>query len=102
MKRAYRLQLDLDLALPWIARHLRGGAWTISCEDEEFSPRALVHADVELIERTIWDEPALGLVYHWREKGSVPAYMFTSEEEMVFKLKFCGEEITDQLDDTDA
>ncbi|MNK40175.1 hypothetical protein D3C87_588120 [compost metagenome] len=87
--RIYALNLGVPLKLKWAVFHLRNCDW--ECRTDTFSDKRDIVDDIKVIESTLSDH--FPLLYHWRNGGYTPSYIFCKEEEMIFKLQFCGEEV---------
>ncbi len=91
MSSTFRLVMDGLQSDEWHAQKSHDGSWKLFNLCMAWGvARDMLKDDVRVIEQTISSEPALELTYHWRERGFVPAYMFTNEEEVIFRLKFVG------------
>ncbi len=91
----FALVLNRPLNYEWVAIRMRTGEWTIANEDSGSRDSKKVYADIRVIEEEILEQFPHIRAYDWSYQSQIRGYKFTDQEAMVFKLKFCGEQLED-------
>ena len=86
----YTLQFDDILAKRWVIINQQPRIWVFKC-DAFLAKADTVMSDLHKIEKKIRDQ--FPNAYTWREAAYSPGFAFDRDDEIVFRLTYCGHQV---------